>query len=125
MLYIEESNKSVQEVVDAIQAIVPNYKFGVLHIHNPKETLQSKGLDFNTECQILDVCNPGIAKQLLDEDMSLTSIMPCKISVYDNKGQTTIAMNSLVQLVDDINPDLIELAQEAQDILLEIIEEVK
>jgi hypothetical protein len=36
-----------------------------------------------------------------------------------------IAMNSLVQLVDDINPDLIELAQETQQQLLQIIDEVK
>lgn len=125
MLYIEESNKSVQEVVDAISKIVPDYKFGILHIHNPKETLQSKGLDFDTQCQILDVCNPSIAKQILDEDMSISSILPCKISVYDNKGQTTIAMNSLIQGVDDINPDLIDIVSPAQDMLLEIISKAK
>jgi hypothetical protein len=34
-------------------------------------------------------------------------------------------MNSLVQLVDDINPDLIDLAQEVQLQLLQIIDEVK
>lgn len=125
MQYIEKSNKSVQEVVDTILATVPNYKFGVLHIHNVKETLKSKGVDFNKECQILDICNPAYAKQFLETDMSLSVIMPCKISVYTDEGLTTIAMNSLVQLVDDINPDLIELAQEIQEILLNIIEEVK
>lgn len=125
MQYIEKSNKSVQEVVDTILATVPNYKFGVLHIHNVKETLKSKGVDFNKECQILDICNPSYAKQFLETDMSLSVIMPCKISVYTDEGLTTIAMNSLVQLVDDINPDLIELAQEVQETLLNIIEEVK
>ena len=125
MQYIEKSNKSVQEVVDAILSTVPNYKFGVLHIHNVKETLKSKGIDFNKECQILDVCNPAYAQKFLEADMSLSIIMPCKISVYTDEGLTTIAMNSLVQLVDDINPDLIESAQEVQEILLNIIEEVK
>ena len=57
--------------------------------------------------------------------MSLSIIMPCKIAVYTQDGDTIIAMNSLVQLVDDINPDLIELAQEVQEQLLEIIDEVK
>ena len=51
--------------------------------------------------------------------------MPCKISVYRQNGQTLIAMNSLVQLVDDINPDLIDLAQKAQEQLLRIIDEAK
>lgn len=125
MHYIEESNKNVQEVVDTIQEIVSNYGFGVLHIHNVKNTLNSKGIDFEKECQILDVCNPKVAKEFLGQDMSLSVIMPCKISVYTDNGTTNIAMNSLTQLVDDINPDFIELAQETQETLLQIINEAK
>lgn len=125
MLYIEQSEKSVQEVVDKIQEVVSNYKFGVLHIHNINKTLNSKGFDFKNECQVLDVCNPTVASTFLGEDMSLSAIMPCKISVYSENGETLIATNSVVQLVDDINPDLIELAQETQETILKIIDEVK
>ena len=125
MLYMEESEKSVQEVVDTIQEVVSTYKFGVLHIHNVKETLNSKGIDFKNECQILDVCNPKVAEQFLGEDMNLSAIMPCKISVYSKDKQTNIVMNSLTQLVDDLNPDLLDLAQETQESLLKIIEESK
>ena len=125
MQYIEISNKSVQEVVDSIKEISSKYKFGVQHVHNVKETLKSKGIDLGNECQIVDICNPIIAQKLLSEDMSLSIIMPCKISVYSQDGETMIAMNSLVQLVDDINPDLIDIAQDAQELLLEIIDEVK
>lgn len=125
MQYIEQSEKSVQEVVNNIQEIASNYKFGVLHVHNVKETLNSKGVDFDKECQILDICNPNYAKQFLGEDMSLSSVMPCKITVYTDNGETNITLNSLVQLVDDINPDMIDLAQEVQNTLLEIIDEVK
>ncbi len=49
--------------------------------------------------------------------------MPCKVAIYNDNGQTTIALNSLVQLVDDINPDLVHIAQEAQGSLIKIIEE--
>jgi uncharacterized protein (DUF302 family) len=125
MQYVETSNKSVEEVVEKIKEVCPKYKFGIQHIHNITETLKSKGIEFEKECQILDICNPIIAEKFLSEDMSLSIIMPCKISVYSENGETIIAMNSLVQLVDDINPDLIELAQEVQEQLLEIIDEVK
>ena len=125
MVYIEKSEKSVQEVVNKIQEVISNYKFGVLHIHNVKETLNSKGINFKNECQILDICNPVVANEFLSSDMSLSSIMPCKISVYKEDGETTIAVNSLVQLVDDINPEMIELAQETQKSILKIIEDVK
>jgi len=125
MHYIEESQKSVEEVVETIQKIVSNYSFGVLHIHNVKNTLNSKGIDFENECQILDVCNPNVAKEILSSDMSLSIIMPCKISVYKDDGITKIGMNSLTQLIDDINPDFIELAQKTQEALLQIIDEAK
>ncbi|WP_428023952.1 DUF302 domain-containing protein [Arcobacter sp.] len=123
MVYIEKSEKSVQEVVDKIQEIISTYKFGVQHIHNIKQTLNSKGIDFKNECQVLDICSPKVAENFLSNDMSLSSIMPCKISVYEEDGETTVAINSLVQLVDDINPDMTDIAQEVQKTILKIIEE--
>lgn len=125
MQYMEVTNKSVQEVIDSLKEVAPRYKYGIQHIHNVQETLKSKGIELENECQIVDICNPIVAQKFLSEDMSLSIIMPCKISVYTQDGETMIAMNSLVQLVDDINPDLIELAQETQEVLLEIIDEVK
>ena len=125
MQYMEVSNKSVQEVIDCLKEVTAKYKYGIQHIHNVQETLKSKGIDLGNECQIVDICNPIVAEKFLSEDMSLSIIMPCKIAVYTQDGETMIAMNSLVQLVDDINPDLIELAQEVQEQLLEIIDEVK
>ncbi|NCB10442.1 MAG: DUF302 domain-containing protein [Erysipelotrichia bacterium] len=125
MQYVEVTNKSVQEVVENLKEVCTKYKFGVQHIHNVKENLKSKGIDFKNECQIVDICNPFIAQQFLSVDMSLSIIMPCKISVYSENGQTNIAMNSLVQLVDDINPDMIETAQKVQELILQIIDEAK
>ena len=122
---MEVTDKSVQEVIDSLKEVTAKYKYGIQHIHNVKETLKSKGIDLGNECQIVDICNPIVAQKFLTEDMSLSIIMPCKISVYTQDGETMIAMNSLVQLVDDINPDLIELAQETQEVLLEIIDEIK
>lgn len=125
MQYMEVTNKSVQEVIDSLKEVAPRYKYGIQHIHNVQETLKSKGIELENECQIVDICNPIVAQNFLSEDMSLSIIMPCKISVYTQDGETMIAMNSLVQLVDDINPDLIDLAQETQEVLLEIIDEIK
>ena len=125
MQYMEATNKSVQEVIDCLKEVTAKYKYGIQHIHNVQETLKSKGIDLVNECQIVDICNPIVAEKFLSEDMSLSIIMPCKIAVYTQDGETMIAMNSLVQLVDDINPDLIELAQEVQEQLLEIIDEIK
>ncbi len=125
MQYIETSDKSVTELVKTIQEKIAEYKFGILHIHEIQNTLKSKGLEFDKECVVLDVCNPAYAKKLLDEDMKLSVILPCKIAIYSEDNQTYISMNSVVQLIDDINPDLVETAQEIQEILLELISACK
>ncbi len=116
-----ETNKSVDQAVEDIQKVLPNYGFGLQHIHNPPEKMREKGIDFKTECKILDICSPIIANEILSYDISLSCIMPCKISVYDDKGQTTIALNSIVQLVDDLNPDLTDSAQAVQETIVNII----
>lgn len=124
MIHTYESNKSVLEIVKKIQEVVPTYKFGVQHIHNVKENLAKKDVEFKEECQIVDICSPTLAKQMLEVNMSLSVIMPCSISVYTKDNQTFVAMNSLTQLVDDIEPELIFLAKKIQKTLLEIIEAV-
>lgn len=125
MQYIETSTKSVQEVVNTIKQIAPKYKFGVLNVSNMKETLNSKGFDFKEECQIIDICNPSIANDFLSADIAIACVLPCKITVYTQDNETMIILNSLVQLVDDVNPDLVEVAQNAQEELLKIIDEAK
>ena len=118
-----ETTKSVNEFIEKIQTVLPDYGFGLQHIHNPPEKLREKGIEFNTECKILDICSPKIANEFLTQDLSLSCIMPCKIAVYNDDGQTTIAINSLVQLVDDLNPDLIDIASDAQEAIINIIKD--
>jgi len=125
MLNIINSTKSIQEIVNTIQELATKFGFGVQYVHNIKNNLEAKGRDLKEECQIIDICSPDIALELLDADMSISTILPCSIAVYTKNGETFIAMNSLVQLVDDINPDLIPIATKAQESLLQIIKEAK
>ncbi|MFA7084771.1 MAG: DUF302 domain-containing protein [Arcobacteraceae bacterium] len=123
MQYIQTSSKNIQEIIKTIQEIATKHKFTVLNVRDIKETLASKGFSLKEECFVLDICNANFAHTLLTQDLLLSSILPCKISIYSQKGQTTVVMNSLVQQIDDINPDFIELAQEAQKSLQTIIDE--
>ena len=123
MQYIQNSTKSVEEVVKAIKEVAPNHKFGVLSERNMKETLAAKGFDLKEECVIIDICNPAVAHTLLTQDPLFSSILPCNISVCSQNNTTLVIMSSLTQSVDDINPDFIELASKTQDTLQTIIKE--
>ena len=121
MKYTTHSEKSVEEVSLSIQEAVKQFKFGVLHIHNIKETLIKKGKDFKKECLVLDVCNPNYAKEILDQDMEISMMLPCKISIYQDENTTKISILKISELIPLLNKDLKQKALEIEKILLEII----
>ena len=82
MLITVPTDKTVSETAEALQAAVQAHHFGVMQVHNLQETMQKKGVDFAHACLIFEVCNPHQAKKVLDQRMSLSTALPCRISVY-------------------------------------------
>ncbi len=83
MLYEKTTSGPIEEVVARIEEAAAVNEFGVLGIHDLKQKLNAKGLDFKPECRVLEVCNPGKAKTVLETDMSISNALPCRISVYE------------------------------------------
>ena len=127
MKYIVETKKSIDQAVTDLQQSVKDHGFGVLHIHNLKETLNKKGVEFSNECQILEVCNPHKAKEVLTADMSLNMALPCRISVYEENGNTKIGMIRPKALLAGLSESksLLAVADEVERISIEIIEQAR
>ena len=92
MQYIKESQKNIDEVTKNLEENIQASGFGILHIHNLAQTMQNKGIELGEECRIYEICNPKLAKEVLSEDMSINMVLPCRISVYSDKGVTKIGM---------------------------------
>ncbi len=116
MYYIVNSPKSFEDASAALEAQVKQLGFGVLHIHDLGNTLRSKGVDFKEQCRVFEVCNPVQAARVLDVDMRLNMALPCRISVFTEKGATRIGLirpaDMLAALSDD--PQLRAVAQEVE-----------
>ena len=92
MMYIVDTKKDVETAARDLEEAVKRNKFGVLHIHDLQKTLKEKGVDFPNACRILEVCNPQRAVQVLVQNMAVNMALPCRISVYQEGGQTKIGM---------------------------------
>ena len=127
MKYIVETPKSVEQAVADLQVAVQGHKFGVLHIHNLQETLKKKGVDLPHACQILEICNPQRAKEVLSEDMDLNMALPCRVSVYSEGGKTKIGMMKPSEMLKSLSdsPALARVAQEVEEAIIEMIAEAK
>ena len=67
MLIKFSTDKSVSETAAALQTAVEANHFGVMQVHNLKETMAKKGVEFAHECLIFEVCQPQQAKKVLDQ----------------------------------------------------------
>jgi uncharacterized protein (DUF302 family) len=127
MKYIVDTTKSVEQAVADLQAAVQRHKFGVLHVHNLQETLKKKGVDFPNACQILEICNPQRAKEVLTADMDMNMALPCRVSVYADGGKTKIGMikpSAMLKSFSD-SPALSRVAEEVESEIIAMIDEAK
>lgn len=127
MFYEVETNKSFEELSTALEAEVPNHKFGVMHIHNIGETLRSKGIDFKEQSKVFEVCNPNYANQILAQDMLYNTVLPCRISIYTENGKTKISILKPSEMFKSMTTDpvITKLALEIDEVMMKIVDSVK
>ena len=124
MLIKLTTNKSVGETATALHTAVKNHHFGVMEVHNLKETMDKKGVELAHECQIFEVCQPQQAKKVLEANMSVCTALPCRISVYEEGGKTMLATLKPTTLLAMFNsPQLATVAQEVEDTIVKIMDE--
>lgn len=124
MLFKLSTDKTVSETAAAVQAAVEANHFGVMQVHNLKETMAKKGVEFARECLIFEVCQPQQARKVLDQNMSVSTALPCRISVYEENGKTVLATLKPTTLLAMFNvPSLESVAQDVEDTLVKIMKE--
>jgi len=124
MLVKLSADKTVGETATALQAAVEANHFGVMQVHNLKETMTKKGMAFAHDCLIFEVRQPQQAKKVLDENVSVSTALPCRISIYEEGGKTILATLKPTTLLALFNtPQLKNVAQEVEDTIVKIMKE--
>ena len=125
MLYIRQTQKSVDQAFHDLEVSIKQHGFGLLHHYDFKQTLKEKGFDLPNECRVLEVCNPKQACEVLHMNMAINMALPCRISIYEEKGKTLIGMIPPSVLLGLISPsaELLQLAQGVEDTTRRIIDD--
>jgi uncharacterized protein (DUF302 family) len=123
MLYVQEASGSVDEVIKKLEEAAAANQFGVLGVHDLKQKMNAKGVEFGPECRVVEVCNPKKAKSVLEADMSISNALPCRISVYEEGGKvkvSTLKPTAILGLFGQ--PELEPVAREVEDTMIRIID---
>ena len=123
MLYVRETQGTVDDVVAKLQEAAAANKFGVLQVIDLKEKMVAKDVAFGPECRILEVCNPNQAKKVLEVNPAISTALPCRISVYEQAGTVKVATLRPTALLDLFgNPALQPVAREVEETIIKIID---
>jgi len=74
----------------------------------------------------MEVCNPNLAKQVLEANPDLGLLLPCTIAIYQKDDENFISLvrpTSLLSMVSDKNLKI--SGEEIEDGLIKIIESTK
>lgn len=123
MVHEVVSAKSVQEIERAFPLAAVKHKFGV-GVHNLRQKMNEKGVPFERDCLVFEVCNPQQAKKVLEGEMSLSTALPWRVSVYQSGGKTRLATLRPTALLDLFGkPELSEVGREVEEALFKIMDE--
>jgi len=127
MYYVVDTDKTFEQASIDLESSVKSLGFGVLHVHDLGETLRNKGMDFEENCRVFEVCNPVQAAKVLSMDMRLNMALPCRISVFTEGGSTKIGLIKPAQMLAALseNPALLEIANEVEEKTIQMVNKAK
>ncbi len=124
--YTVETQKSIEQAITDLETNLKEEQFGVLWMFDIKEKLQDKGLEFEKEFKVLEVCNPLEAQKVLNENEMAGYFLPCKIVVYEKDGNTKIGMPKPTALISMLNDEQMkQIAKDIEDRLIGCINKSK
>ncbi|MDX1982358.1 MAG: DUF302 domain-containing protein [Bryobacteraceae bacterium] len=124
MLYEVASNKPLEEIDRGLHEAAARHGFGVITVHDLRETMRKKGVEFGPACRIYEVCNPHQARKVLEANGAVSTALPCRISVYGVEGGfriATIKPTAMMAMFD--SPGLADVAREVEDVVVKMIDE--
>lgn len=124
MIYQVKAKKSLSDVTRDLEAATQRHKFGIMGTHDLKAKMKEKGVEFERDCLIFEVCNPHQAKKVLEENAEISTALPCRISVYregDEVVLATLKPTAMLALFESAN--LEPVAREVEEAIFAIMQE--
>ncbi len=124
MLFELQSQKSLEQIGKGLEEAAARHQFGVIAVHDLKATMAKKGVQYDGECMVYEVCNPHQARKVLEANGAVSTALPCRISVYRHLNGyklATLLPTALMALFH--NPDLEPVAKEVEQVMVAMMRE--
>ncbi|RST77535.1 DUF302 domain-containing protein [Siminovitchia acidinfaciens] len=124
--YTRDIPVPVDKAISKLEQSLKDEQFGVLWQFDIRDKLQEKGVDFDKNFTVLEICNPHEAKKVLEEESLASYFLPCKIVVYEEDNRTKIGMPKPTALITMVENDKLKaFAADIEERLIRCIDAVQ
>jgi uncharacterized protein (DUF302 family) len=120
------TNRSIDDVINSLQELAPEAGFSILHHYDFFTILEGKGFPIESKVWTFELCRASMASKMLKQFPLFSTMMPCRISVYEDSGTIHIATMNMMPMIEIIKEDA-ELYDEAKDLydqLMNLMEKI-
>ena len=105
MIYTITTKQDIADVKKELEAKAKASGFGVLNSYDFKEILKTKGFPIERDITVYELCNPAGAQQALSEIAAISVYLPCRISLYEENGVTTLSTIGFEDILGTVEVD--------------------
>ncbi|HIP17755.1 MAG TPA: DUF302 domain-containing protein [Sulfurovum sp.] len=105
MVYTIKTPQCIDTVKKELEAKAKEVGFGLLNTYEFKQILEEKGYPIEKDITVYELCNPPGAQQALSQLPEISVYLPCRISVYEDKGKTTLSSIGLEDIIGAFDID--------------------
>ena len=105
MVYTITTTATLETVKEELEAKAKAVGFGLLKSYEFKRILEEKGFPIEKDIIVFELCNPPGAQQALSQLAEISVYLPCRISIYEENGVTTLATIGLEDIINAFDVD--------------------
>lgn len=127
MLKFDTSGK-IEHVTDQVPAQCEAHGFSLLKAYDFYDILEGKGFPIERKVFVYEICKAKVASLMLAAHPEFSLFMPCKISVYEDRGKTVVSTMNMSMALETIQSEteLFDAAsaifKSIQDMMKDLIE---
>jgi len=91
MIYTTTSIVAIGTIKQEMEEKAKEHGFGLLKSYEFNKMLEEKGFPIKRDITVFELCNPKGAQSALENLPEISVYLPCRISLYEKDGFTTLA----------------------------------
>ena len=121
-----KTQKNIDDVITTLTEDLKEIGFGVLETLDFKKILSEKNVELSNNYRLMEVCNPNLAKQVLEANPDLGLLLPCTIAVYQKDNENYISLARPTSLLSMASENNLKFSgEEIENNLIKVIEKAK